>query len=200
LSQELRKQSISLDGGSHGHRQLRDNRPSNYDKFETTTDFFHNIDLDGELVREFFQRPRKARVYYSNETAESNRSDQQFRRKLQSSSTESDSSSSNDDEKKTTITPPKDPQLVVAGKLTVADGPCNVAQMNLKTGEWSLQQRIQLSLYNSYSGGEVYSLLANHTIAINSNAKEYRGEGTSSKGRYVYFCRHCVSKCVNYLS
>lgn len=55
-------------------------------------------------------------------------------------------------------------QLVVAGKITVEDAPCNVAQLNLKTNEWSLAQRIQLSLYNSYSGGEVYSLLANHTF------------------------------------
>jgi len=56
------------------------------------------------------------------------------------------------------------PQLVVAGKMTVEDGPCNIAQYNLKTKEWSLTERIQLSLYNSYSGGEVYSLLANHTF------------------------------------
>jgi hypothetical protein len=55
-------------------------------------------------------------------------------------------------------------QLVVAGKMTVEDAPCNIAQLNLKTNEWSLAQRIQLSLYNSYSGGEVYSLLANHTF------------------------------------
>ena len=69
--------------------------------------------------------------------------------------------------------PPKDPQLVIAGKMTVEDGACNVAQLNLKTGKWSLRQRIQLSLYNSYSGGEVYSLLANHSIVTNSNVKEY---------------------------
>ena len=53
--------------------------------------------------------------------------------------------------------------MVVAGKLSVQGGPCNIAQMNLASREWSLQQRIQLSLYNSYSGGEVYSLLSNHT-------------------------------------
>lgn len=68
---------------------------------------------------------------------------------------------------------PKEPQLVIAGKMVVEDGACNIAQLNLKSGEWSLQQRIQLSLYNSYSGGEVYSLLANHTIVTNSNAKEF---------------------------
>ena len=75
--------------------------------------------------------------------------------------------------------PPKDPQLVIAGKMTVEDGSCNVAQLNLKTGRWSLRQRIQLSLYNSYSGGEVYSLLANHSIVTNSNAKEYSAHGES---------------------
>lgn len=57
----------------------------------------------------------------------------------------------------------KGAQLVIAGKMTVEDAPCNIAQFNFKTQEWSLTERIQLSLYNSYSGGEVYSLLANHT-------------------------------------
>ena len=56
-----------------------------------------------------------------------------------------------------------DPQLVIAGKMTVDDALCNIAQYDLRTKEWSLTERIQLSLYNSYSGGEVYSLLANHT-------------------------------------
>mmetsp|Transcript_12570 Transcript_12570/g.18481 ORF Transcript_12570/g.18481 Transcript_12570/m.18481 type:complete len:1027 (+) Transcript_12570:193-3273(+) len=55
------------------------------------------------------------------------------------------------------------PKLVIAGKVSVADASCNIAQLNLATDEWSLDERIQLSLYNSYSGGEVYSLLANHT-------------------------------------
>jgi hypothetical protein len=59
----------------------------------------------------------------------------------------------------------RDPQLVIAGKMIVDDAPCNIAQFNLKNQEWSLTERIQLSLYNSYSGGEVYSLLANHTNA-----------------------------------
>lgn len=65
------------------------------------------------------------------------------------------------------------PTLVIAGKMSIAGGPCNIAQYNLKTGEWSLDERIQLSLYNSYSGGEVYSLLANHTTnpAINSSSR-----------------------------
>jgi len=56
-----------------------------------------------------------------------------------------------------------DPQLVIAGKMTVDDAPCNIAQYNLRTKGWSLDERIQLSLYNSYTGGQVYSLLANHT-------------------------------------
>jgi hypothetical protein len=63
-----------------------------------------------------------------------------------------------------TNTKSNDAHLVIAGKMTVEDGPCNIAQVNLKTNAWSLTERIQLSLYNSYSGGEVYSLLANHTV------------------------------------
>lgn len=71
------------------------------------------------------------------------------------------------------------PQLVVAGKITVEGGPCNIAQFNLKTKEWSLTERIQLSLYNSYSGGEVYSLLANHTFLP---AKSDTEDSESSSG------------------
>ncbi|KAL3794070.1 hypothetical protein ACHAW5_010997 [Stephanodiscus triporus] len=74
-----------------------------------------------------------------------------------------------------------DPQLVIAGQMTVDDEPCNIAQLNLKTGKWSLRQRIQLSLYNSYSGGEVYSLLANHSLVTNSNAREYSSGDTNAK-------------------
>jgi hypothetical protein len=55
------------------------------------------------------------------------------------------------------------PKLVIAGKMSVEDVSCNIAQLSLDSNEWSLKARIQLSLYNSYSGGEVYSLLANHT-------------------------------------
>lgn len=87
------------------------------------------------------------------------------------------------------------PQLVVAGKMTVEDGPCNIAQYNLKNSQWSLTERIQLSLYNSYSGGEVYSLLANHTFlpipdsedgnndysrrraSASSNSRQFEGSG-----------------------
>ena len=91
-------------------------------------------------------------------------------------STTSDSSSTSDDI-------PKDPQLVIAGKMVVEDGACNIAQLNLRSGKWSLQQRIQLSLYNSYSGGEVYSMLANHTIVTKNNAKEFsKSPEPSSKG------------------
>ena len=72
----------------------------------------------------------------------------------------------------------KDPTLVIAGKMTVEDAPCNIAQYNLKTSEWSLSQRIQLSLYNSFSGGEVYSLLANHTRI--SRTDEDKNSSTTS--------------------
>lgn len=61
---------------------------------------------------------------------------------------------------------PVTPRLVIAGKMSVEDFPCNIAQLSLQTNEWSLKARLQLSLYNSYSGGEVYSLLANHTADL----------------------------------
>lgn len=56
-------------------------------------------------------------------------------------------------------------RLVIAGKMMVQDTFCNIGELDLSEGEWSLKQRIQLSLYNSYSGGEVYFLLVNHTFA-----------------------------------
>lgn len=56
-------------------------------------------------------------------------------------------------------------KLVIAGKMTVGDTFCNIAQLDLSEGEWNIHDRIQLSLYNSYSGGEVYLLLVNHTFA-----------------------------------
>jgi hypothetical protein len=75
----------------------------------------------------------------------------------------------------------RNPTLVIAGKMTVEGGPCNIAQYNMKTGEWDLSDRIQLSLYNSYSGGEVYSLLANHTTTTTSSrsgsSKNHSGSG-----------------------
>lgn len=71
--------------------------------------------------------------------------------------------------------------LVVAGKMSVEGEPCNIAQYNLKTGEWNLDERIQLSLYNSYSGGEVYNLLANYTFAPSIvNTGSIGGDATSS--------------------
>lgn len=84
------------------------------------------------------------------------------------------------------------PQLVVAGKMTIEDGLCNIGQFNLHTKEWSKEERIQLSLYNSYSGGEVYSLLANHTSVPSSYSSDSSSRGddqvvsdTSSSRRYV---------------
>lgn len=58
-----------------------------------------------------------------------------------------------------------DAKLVIAGKVRVAERECNIAQLNLGPGNWSLKERIQLSLYDSSSEGQVYSLLANHTFS-----------------------------------
>mmetsp|Transcript_4248 Transcript_4248/g.8129 ORF Transcript_4248/g.8129 Transcript_4248/m.8129 type:complete len:1135 (+) Transcript_4248:233-3637(+) len=55
-------------------------------------------------------------------------------------------------------------KLVIAGKMTVLDTFCNIAEMDISEGGWSVKHRLQLSLYNSYSGGEVYYLLVNHTF------------------------------------
>jgi hypothetical protein len=75
-----------------------------------------------------------------------------------------------------TNTKSNDAHLVIAGKMTVEDGICNIAQVNLKTNAWSLTERIQLSLYNSYSGGEVYSLLANHTVSYANGGPDVETE------------------------
>jgi Protein tyrosine and serine/threonine kinase len=75
--------------------------------------------------------------------------------------------------------------LVVAGKMSVEGEPCNIAQYNLKTSEWSLDERIQLSLYNSYSGGEVYSLLANYT-STNSPSVALDSSGGDSNSHLPY--------------
>jgi len=75
-----------------------------------------------------------------------------------------------------------DPLLVIAGKMTVEDAPCNIAEYDLKTNQWSLSERIQLSLYNSYSGGEVYSLLANHTARIPSREEDSGDDDDDSVG------------------
>ena len=95
-----------------------------------------------------------------------------FRRKLQtassyfggtsSSSSAAASAADNDEDDKEKL----GPKLVVAGKMTVDGGPCNVAEMNLDSGQWSLKERIQLSLYYSYSGGEVYYMLPNRTLPL----------------------------------
>jgi hypothetical protein len=82
---------------------------------------------------------------------------------IQSSSSSSSSTSSTTGASGSTNFKNTAPTLVIAGKMTIDGQPCNIGQCNLKTNEWSLSERIQLSLYNSYSGGEVYSLLANHT-------------------------------------
>ena len=73
------------------------------------------------------------------------------------------------------------PQLVIAGKMSVDDALCNIAQYNLRTQKWSLTERIQLSLYNSYSGGQVYSLLANHTDRTTSAAIDPTNPSASSR-------------------
>jgi hypothetical protein len=64
--------------------------------------------------------------------------------------------------------------------MTVEEAPCNIAQLDLKSGQWSLSERIQLSLYNSYSGGEVYSLLANHTPAVPVETAATTGSSSTS--------------------
>lgn len=66
-------------------------------------------------------------------------------------------------------------KLVVAGQITVGDQYCNIGQMQLGTGEWLLTDRVQLSLYNSYSGGEVYAMLANHTFSAYKSIENGKG-------------------------
>jgi hypothetical protein len=74
----------------------------------------------------------------------------------------------------------RNPTLVIAGKISVLGGPCNIAQYNLKTAEWSEVERIQLSLYNSYSGGEVFGLLANYTGPLASSSSSSSSTTISS--------------------
>ena len=77
-------------------------------------------------------------------------------------------------------------KLVIAGAMTVSDGFCNIAELSLDSGQWSLKERIQLSLYDSYSGGEVYSLLVNHTFDqnefsdVNSLEDKFKSNDASS--------------------
>lgn len=93
----------------------------------------------------------------------------------------------------------KDTQLVIAGKMSVEDAPCNIAQYNLKKDRWSLTERIQLSLYNSYSGGEVYSLLANHTSTVlhdtDSSGREENYESKRYGYIYLYACVVLLLSC-----
>jgi len=63
-------------------------------------------------------------------------------------------------------------KLVIAGKLFVEGLKCNIAQLDLASGDWSLSERIQLNLYNSYAGGEVFHLLANHTIYVGNDESQ----------------------------
>ena len=64
--------------------------------------------------------------------------------------------------------------------MNVEGGECNIAQLNLDTNEWSTEERIQLSLYNSYSGGEVYELLANHT-AVDTQGESSNFQSTAPR-------------------
>ena len=75
------------------------------------------------------------------------------------------------------------PKLVIAGKMTIDEGPCNVGEMNLETGQWSTKQRIQLSLYNSYSGGEVYSMLPNLTFPVGTSTSTSSGGADEADAR-----------------
>eukprot|EP00546_Thalassionema_frauenfeldii_P013997 CAMPEP_0178929612 /NCGR_PEP_ID=MMETSP0786-20121207/20717_1 /TAXON_ID=186022 /ORGANISM="Thalassionema frauenfeldii, Strain CCMP 1798" /LENGTH=851 /DNA_ID=CAMNT_0020605929 /DNA_START=723 /DNA_END=3278 /DNA_ORIENTATION=- len=79
--------------------------------------------------------------------------------------------------------------------MSVVDASCNIAQLNLATDEWGLKERIQLSLYNSYSGGEVYSLLANHTSELLQSKSMGSGElivvgafDTTYRNNQVTYC------------
>lgn len=104
--------------------------------------------------------------------------DRQGRRKLQSFSYAGGISSSTSSDSEDGKADKPGPKLVIAGRMTVESGQCNVAEMNLENNDWSTKQRIQLSLYNSYSGGEVYSMLPNHTFPIGVGS----GEGTIGSG------------------
>jgi len=63
-------------------------------------------------------------------------------------------------------------RLVIAGKMIVDGLPCNIAEMDLSSGECNLSEFIQLNLYKSYTGGEVFHLLANHTFHLGSEERE----------------------------
>ena len=80
-------------------------------------------------------------------------------------------------------TKPRGPKLVIAGKMSVEDAPCNIAQYDFDEKQWSLTERIQLSLYNSYSGGEVYMLLANHTPSGDGSDTDTDGQKRNINSR-----------------
>jgi hypothetical protein len=97
----------------------------------------------------------------------------------------------------TNINDRKGPKLVIAGMMKVGDRPCNIAQMSLTSGNWSLQELTQLSLYNSYSGGEVYYILANHTLPSNNthgsrilHSWETKDESSTSSKYHVSPFKH----------
>lgn len=60
-------------------------------------------------------------------------------------------------------------KLVVAGKMSLLGNECNIGQLNLITGQWNASECVQLNLYNSYSGGQVYYLLANQSVKVDHN-------------------------------
>eukprot|EP00594_Rhizosolenia_setigera_P003810 CAMPEP_0178941170 /NCGR_PEP_ID=MMETSP0789-20121207/1242_1 /TAXON_ID=3005 /ORGANISM="Rhizosolenia setigera, Strain CCMP 1694" /LENGTH=898 /DNA_ID=CAMNT_0020620343 /DNA_START=495 /DNA_END=3191 /DNA_ORIENTATION=+ len=60
-------------------------------------------------------------------------------------------------------------KLVVAGKMSLLGNECNIGQLNLLTGQWNASECVQLNLYNSYSGGQVYYLLANQSVKVDHN-------------------------------
>jgi len=87
-----------------------------------------------------------------------------FSRSSSSGGSRGDSSTKHDDDDEDTSTDnPNDPMLVIAGKINVDDANCNIGQFNLRTQKWSLSKRVELTSYDSYSGGAVLSILANHT-------------------------------------
>jgi len=72
-------------------------------------------------------------------------------------------------------------KLVIAGQMIIEDIECNIAQLDLLTNAWSKDERIQLSLYNSYSGGEVYSLLANQSYVGPQKYENILGDDASGR-------------------
>ena len=92
-------------------------------------------------------------------------------------------------------------KLVIAGKLSVKGDLCNIAQLNLGSkpqydnGEWS--ERVQFTLYNSYSGGEVYYLLSNHSyhsfLSGETGDNDLKNQELGPKPWYVGFVYAFIS-------